>query len=79
MAGPGRKGSRPLCVAAARAALQAGHGAIVDRCNWDIPQRKDFIALAKQLHCEVRLLYAGTHSFEIQDGICALTLFQSCQ
>ncbi|CAL5220154.1 g2117 [Coccomyxa viridis] len=56
VAGPGRKGSRPLCVAAARAALQAGHGAIIDRCNWDGPQRKDFIALAKQLHCEAHAI-----------------------
>ena len=63
VAGPGRKGSRPLCVAAARAALQAGHGAIIDRCNWDIPQRKDFIALAKQMNCQVSFLAVQTTLF----------------
>lgn len=53
--GKGPKGTRPQCVAAAKAAILAGRGAIIDRCNWDIPQRKDFIALAKEMHCQVRL------------------------
>lgn len=64
MAGLGRKGSRPLCVAAARAAILAGRGAIIDRCNWDIPQRRDFIALAKQVNCQVLPLY-NTYSFGV--------------
>ena len=56
VAGGGRRGTRPQCVAAARAALLAGQGAIIDRCNWNIPQRMDFTALAKEMGCQVRLL-----------------------
>ena len=67
VAGLGRKGSRPLCVAAARAALLAGHGAIIDRCNWDIPQRRDFVALAIQLNCQVPPLCVDSPLFGVWD------------
>lgn len=53
VAGKGCKGTRPLCVAAARAAILEGQGAIIDRCNWDPPQRMDFIALAQEMGCQV--------------------------
>ena len=52
----GRRGTRPQCVAAARAALLAGQGAIIDRCNWNIPQRMDFTALAKEMGFQVKAL-----------------------
>ncbi len=62
IAGPGRRGTRAQCVAAARRALGAGRGALIDRCNFDAAQRRDFIALAQQLRCQVRLAAAYTKS-----------------
>ena len=53
VAGKGRKGTRAMCVATARAAILAGRGAIIDRCNWNPPQRMDFIALAQEMGCQV--------------------------
>ena len=56
VAGGGHRGTRPQCVAAARAALLAGQGAIIDRCNWNLPQRMDFTALANEMGCQVKAL-----------------------
>ena len=54
VAGAGRKGTRPQCVAAARRALVGGCGALIDRCNFDADQRRDFVALARELQCQAR-------------------------
>lgn len=53
IAGPGRRGTRAQCVTAARRALVAGRGCLIDRCNFDATQRRDFIALAQELQCQV--------------------------
>ncbi|CAL8470785.1 g10327 [Coccomyxa elongata] len=47
IAGANRKGTRQQCVSAARKALQSGMGCLIDRCNYDADQRKDFVALAR--------------------------------
>ena len=65
VAGGGRRGTRPQCVAAARAAVLAGQGAIIDRCNWNIPQRMDFTALAKEMGCQVQALLRDLRHNEI--------------
>ncbi len=49
----GKRGSKQQCLAAARAAVLAGHSCVVDRCHQDAQQRSDFIKLAVALHCEV--------------------------
>ena len=49
----GRRGSKQQCLAAARAAVLAGHSCVVDRCHQDAQQRSDFIKLAASLHREV--------------------------
>ena len=33
----------------------AGKGCLIDRCNFDANQRRDFIRLAQQLQCQVDL------------------------
>lgn len=45
----GKRGTRAQCISAARTALEAGTSVIVDRCNVDQEQRRDFIHLAKDL------------------------------
>ncbi len=53
IAGAHRKGTRQQCVSAARKALQSGVGCLIDRCNYDADQRKDFVALARLEGCQV--------------------------
>lgn len=53
IAGPGKKGNRQQCVRAAEKALQAGRSCLIDRCNFDADQRKDFISLACNAGCQV--------------------------
>lgn len=55
----GRRGSKQQCLAAARAAVLAGHSCVVDRCHQDAQQRSDFIKLAASLHREVGALYVA--------------------
>jgi aprataxin len=47
IAGPGRRGTRAQCVAAAAAALRRGEGVIIDRTNVTAEQRFDFLAAAR--------------------------------
>ncbi|KAK9793191.1 hypothetical protein WJX73_010586 [Symbiochloris irregularis] len=44
---------RQRCVSAAREAMKLGRNCLIDRCNFDAEQRKDFVALAKELGCQV--------------------------
>lgn len=53
IAGANRKGTRQQCVSAARRALQSGASCVIDRCNYDADQRKDFVALARLEGCQV--------------------------
>jgi predicted kinase len=52
-------GTRPKCLTAARNALLAGKCPVIDRCNFDVKQRRWFIDLARQelggcaVHCIV--------------------------
>ncbi|BDA45631.1 probable aprataxin at C-terminar half [Coccomyxa sp. Obi] len=63
IAGANRKGTRQQCVSAARKALQSGVSCLIDRCNYDADQRKDFTALARlegrQAHAVVLQLPAA--------------------
>jgi aprataxin len=47
IAGPGRRGTRAQCVAAAAAALRRGEGVVIDRTNVTAEQRADFLAAAR--------------------------------
>ncbi len=51
-----RNKPREVCVRQARTALQAGQSVLMDRCNFDADQRKDFVALAKELSLQVEAL-----------------------
>ncbi|KAK9839930.1 hypothetical protein WJX74_000595 [Apatococcus lobatus] len=52
-----RNKPREACVTLARKALLEGTSCLIDRCNFDAPQRQDFLALASefglQAHCVV--------------------------
>ncbi|KAK9830245.1 hypothetical protein WJX72_010530 [[Myrmecia] bisecta] len=62
----GKKGTRAQCVAAAIKALQAGSCVLVDRCNFDVQQRADFVALAQQLGAQAHALV-----FKLPVALCA--------
>lgn len=47
----GRRGSREQCIAAAREALSHSQNVIIDRCNVEASQRRDFTQIAKELGC----------------------------
>ena len=59
----GKPGTRKQCLAAARRALAAGSPVVLDRTNFDVSQRVDFISLAKevgiQVHMNMRLFEGG--------------------
>ena len=53
IAGPGRRGTREQCLAAAREAVRGGAGALIDRTNVDRAQRAHFIQLAREAGVQV--------------------------
>lgn len=50
-----RNKPREACVNKAREALQGGRSCLIDRCNFDAPQRHDFLALARELGISVSM------------------------
>lgn len=46
-------GSRPACEVATQKALQAGYSVIIDRCNFDISQRKKWIEIGRRFQAAV--------------------------
>ena len=48
-----RNKPRQACVNQARKALQDGISCLIDRCNFDVAQRQDFIDLARDLGLQV--------------------------
>jgi hypothetical protein len=50
----GKRGSKEMCLSAARSALAAGRSVIIDRTNIDTAQRQPFMQLARQCGAEVR-------------------------
>eukprot|EP00887_Chlorella_sp_A99_P000125 scaffold16.g125.t1 len=52
IAGPGRRGTREMCLEATAAALSAGRSAVVDRTNLERDQRRPFVRVAQQLGAE---------------------------
>ena len=49
----GKRGTRQQCLALARQILQQGRCAIIDRCNVEPEQRRDFLQLAQELSLPV--------------------------
>ena len=49
----GKRGTRQQCLALARQILQQGRCAIIDRCNVEPEQRRDFLQLAQELRLPV--------------------------
>lgn len=52
----GNRGTRVQCLKTASTALSAGHSVLIDRCNIDIEQRKEFLQLAKERGIEAHAL-----------------------
>lgn len=52
----GNRGTRVQCLKSASTALSAGHSVLIDRCNIDVEQRKEFLQLAKERGIEAHAL-----------------------
>ncbi|GAB4815963.1 hypothetical protein N2152v2_003009 [Parachlorella kessleri] len=52
----GKRGSKEMCLTAARQALTAGRSVVVDRTNIDVGQRAPFLQLAQQCGAEAHCL-----------------------
>ena len=71
----GRKGSRQQCLAAARAAVLAGHSCVIDRCHPDAQQRSEFIKLAADLNIQVGCSCSQSISYTACTSIVRLSPF----